>query len=775
MAAASWKRCGAARLTRTVGAAASLALTLVSFSDPALLETLRLKSFDLLLRQLPVPPASPPVVIVDIDQRSLAQFGQWPWPRSRTAELIRRIAAVRPKVIGLDIVFAEPDRSSPARLIEETDPSELPAAARAYLNSLPDNDEVLAETLASSPAPIILGHFFTNRAAAGTKAAPRGISLLLKGADPALFLNAFTAADTNLPQLEQAAQGSGSFNIVPDQDGIVRRQPLLLNLHGELHPSLALAMLCAADCGGAPVVVESNVNGVRTVEAGPHRIPATKHGEMLVNFSRSAYAGDPEDATAQLKYFSAADLLGSRLLQKLLASPANHAGDSVDPAAWRRDMSLTAEERAELEVLLLLQNAYVLLGTSVPGLFDLIAVPVSKVFPGVEFHAQALNTILTRRFLQRPEWIKGLELVQLAALGLLLALLLPRAGAVGGVLLTCAAVGGSSMFSVWMLDRHGFLVDMVTPAAASLFLFTLLTFLNYFVEEREAQRLRSAFAQYLAPEVVEELVKNQDSVVLTGEERELTILFSDIRSFTSMAERMRPEDLCAFLNEYLTPMTAAVMSRRGTVDKFIGDAVMAFWNAPLTTPSHARHACECALAMLKELEALNRSWLRRGLPAIRIGIGVHCGMARVGNMGSRQRFEYTVIGDTVNLASRLEGLTKLYGAEIVVSGAVRDTLRHEFRFRQLDTVRVVGKTEPVAIYQLLGELRGPEPAEDQPLRSTALELYRSGSFQAAGQLFLRLAEQQPEDKFYRLYQERCRLLAENPPPHWDGVTDLRSK
>ncbi len=742
MAKVGWKKhCGTEQIVRTVGIAASLALTLVSFFNPPLLEELRLKSFDLLLRQRPAPLAKPSVVIVDIDLRSLMQEGQWPWPRNRIAKLISSIAAAQPKVIGLDIVFAEPDRSSPKRLTEDGGAADMPAAAQDYLNSLPDNDQVLADTLSASPVPVVLGHLFTSQGGiGGHKAAPRSGGMLLKDQDPAPFLHSFPEADTNLPLLEQAAQDSGFFNIIPDKDAIVRRLPLLINFHGEPYPSLTLSMLRAADGGGSPVAVQSNENGVRMVQTGPHIIPVTQRGEMLVNFSRPAYAGDK----SELPYLSAVDLL-----------------DNVLPA----------------EKLALLQNAYVIVGSSVPGLFDFIAVAENDSFPGVEFHAQALNTILTRSFLQRPEWIRGMEIAHLAALGLLLALLLPRTGAVGGGLLVSVAVCGSSVFSVWLLKQYGFLVDMVTPAASSLLIFSGLTSLNYFIKEKEAERIRSAFSQYLSPEVVEELVKNQDSVVLTGEERELTILFSDIRSFTSMAEQMRPEALCAFLNEYLTPMTAAVMNQRGTVDKFIGDAVMAFWNAPLTTPSHALHACECALAMLKELETLNRSWLQRGLPAIRIGIGIHCGMARVGNMGSRQRFEYTVIGDTVNLASRLEGLTKLYGAEILVSGAVRNALEGRFLFRQVDTVRVVGKHEPVTVFQLLGELNAAAGmAEELLLHNEALDMYSNGDFQGAGRLFSRLAARQPEDnKLYTLYIERCRLLAENPPPHWDGITDLRSK
>jgi adenylate cyclase len=786
---AFWKQCSAEHLLHLVGTAVSLTLTFLVLWNPPLLNDLRLKSFDLLIEQMPAPLADPPVVIVDIDPKSLAEYGQWPWPRRRTAELINRIAAVRPTVIGLDIVFAEPDRTSPNRLAD-AEGDNMPAAVRSYLRGLTDHDQLLAGVLAASPVPVVVGHLFTNRGAASSKAMPQSGSFLLRGRDPLSFLHRFHEADVNLPILERAARGSGFFNIVPDVDAISRRLPLLISFKEELYPSLTLAMLQAAE-GGAPVIVDSNENGVRMVQVGPYQIPTTMRGEMLVNFS-----SQPDDATLRNELEDSLPKRRSSLLKllKRVISWFKAGLKKAQDVLPFLQCPGAAQEQAEpfryisaADVLSgraspsLLRKAYVLVGTSTLGLFDLIAAPVSETFPGVEFHGQALNTILTGSFLDRPKWVEGMEIVQLACIGLAMTVLLPRIGSVGGLLLACGAAGGSILFSLWNFRWNHLLVDMVTPTAASGLLFTMLTSFNYFVEERKTSRLRSAFSQYLAPAVVEELVKNQNSLVLSGEERELTILFSDIRGFTSMAEKMRPEALCAFLNEYLTPMTAAVMDRRGTVDKFIGDAVMAFWNAPLTTQSHARHACECALAMLKELESLNHSWLKRGLPTIHIGIGIHCGTARVGNMGSKQRFEYTVIGDTVNLASRLEGLTKLYGADILVSGAVHSALDQSvFQFRQVDIVRVVGKSEPVEVYQLLGKHRlaehlSEDRLEEMRLHSKAFALYNAGNFPAAGQLFQQLHEQQPEDRLYRLYIERCGQLAANPPPNWDGITDMRSK
>jgi len=481
------------------------------------------------------------------------------------------------------------------------------------------------------------------------------------------------------------------------------------------------------------IKVETDQNGVRAVQVGEYRIPTTMRGELIINFSGPART---------LPYMSAHDILS----------------DQVDPVFF--------------------QDTYVLIGTSAPGLFDLRAVPTDRVLPGVELHGHALNTILSKNYLHRPEWAKGAELIFICCICLLLLFLLSRMKAANGALLVFFLSAGMLFFSLWCLYRHRLLLDIIYPLTATWLMFGILTFYNFIAGERKIHRLRSAFSHYLSPEVVKELLKKQDDLVLDGEERELTILFSDIRHFTAMAEKMSPDDLCAFLNEYLTPMTEAIMKRRGTVDKFIGDAIMAFWNAPLYTPNHLEHACNCALAMIHKLDRLNASWSKRGLPAVRVGIGIHYGVARVGNMGSQQRFDYTVMGDAVNLSSRLEGLTRLYDADILVSDVVYQHLqKSDFFFRQIDTVRAFGKSTPVTLYQLIGKRQdqSKEYLTEIKTYEDALSLYHKGKFFQAAEYFHTLKKEYPHEYLYKFYSTRCLELLKDPPKNWDGITDIQLK
>ncbi|XOF34965.1 MAG: CHASE2 domain-containing protein [Candidatus Electrothrix sp. YB6] len=687
------------------------------------LDTLRLKTFDLFLRLRPAPLLENRVVIVDIDSASLGQHGQWPWSRNQIAELLNKITAAGPAVVGFDILFAEPDRSSPK--------------ISGYDVSFADLS--LAKAMYNSPAPVILGYAFTDPEVPAENHTPETGNFVFEGGNPAPFLHPFTGADVNLEILETAAQGSGSFNIVPDHDSIIRNLPLLVYYRQQVYPSLVLSMLQAAEGNGQTVTVkmdqEVRESGIRYVQAGPYQyqIPTTMHGELIVYFSGPART---------FPYISAHDILS----------------DNFDPAVLR--------------------NAYVLIGISAPGLFDLRAVPTDRVFPGVEVHANALNTILSRNFLQRPEWAKGAEMIYLLCISLVSFLLLPKIKATSGVFLSLAIFVGIILLSLYSFYYQNILIDITYPVIITGVLFTFFTSYNFFAEEKKTHQLRSAFSHYLSPDVVRELVEKKDRLVLDGEERELTILFSDIRNFTAMAEKMSPDNLCSFLNQYMTPMTGAIMERRGTVDKFIGDAIMAFWNAPLDTPNHLQLACDCALSMLRELAELNRNWQKEGLSEVQIGIGLHFGQARVGNMGSQHRFDYTVIGDTVNLASRLEGLTKLYGVNILVSDAVARAMAQEnaFFFRQIDTVRVLGKKTPVTLYQLLAA-DVISAAMRQELRShkQALTVYTAGDFQAAFSAFQKLQDRSPNDRLYSVYLERCRQLAAEPPAHWDGITDLHVK
>ncbi|MCI5221714.1 MAG: adenylate/guanylate cyclase domain-containing protein [Candidatus Electrothrix sp. AR4] len=725
-------------LVRLIGAVLTAFFIALSLMNPPLLNELRLKFFDFLICGAPASLASPPVVIVDIDSNSLAAFGQWPWPRNRMAQLLEKITAAEPAVVGLDMLFAEPDRTSPRQLALHSVAKDAPVAVRKYLRELPDYDFLLAKSFYFSPVPIVLGYAFTSKLSDEVEYSHvvgntlKNGNFAFFGGDPFPFLFTFNGVDNNLGMFEKTARGIGFFNVIPDQDSIIRNVPLLINYEQQVYPSLILSML-QTEAEIDSMMVEVDRNGVRSVQVGLNHIPTTKHGELIVNFSGSART---------LPYISARDILS----------------DSFDPD--------------------LLKDAYVLIGTSAPGLSDLQAVPTDYVFPGVELHGHALNTILSKNFLHRPEWSKGAEIVYLLTIGLLLILLLSKMKATSGALLALVISGGIASFSLWSFYYHQLLIDIVYPLITTWLLFTVLTFHNFFTGEKKIRQLRSAFSQYLSPVVVKELLKKQDCLVLDGEERELSILFSDIHNFTSMAEKMSPDNLCVFLNEYLTPMTGAVMERRGTVDKFIGDSVMAFWNAPLATPNHVYQACECSLEMLKELDTLNSYWKEQGHPKIQIGIGIHCGVARVGNMGSQQRFDYTVMGDAVNLASRLEGLTRIYGTNILVSDSVYAMLKEsDFYFRRVDTVRVLGKTTPVTLYQLLEERGRITPGKQIEMEEyrASLSLYYAGDFQAAVRSFQELLMKYPEDKLYKVYKEKSLRLVDNPPEKWDGITDLQVK
>ncbi|MCI5147973.1 MAG: CHASE2 domain-containing protein [Candidatus Electrothrix sp. MAN1_4] len=718
-----------------IGGLLALFFILVAQYDPPILHELRLKSFDFFLRHNPAPlSADHRVVIVDVDSESLKKLGQWPWPRKRIADLLQKITSAEPTVVGLDMLFAEPDSRSPHLMSNLEKIKNAPAAVREYLQTLPDYDQILAQTLRQSPVPVVLGYIFTGSIKENSqkKKLPRKGNFLFYGHDPLPFLFPFNGVDASLEMFEHTAQGIGFLNIIPDQDSLLRELPLAVNYANKVYPGLILSMLQAAGNEDS-IVLETDQNGIRAVRTGGCRIPTNMHGELIINFS---------GPSRSLPYVSAHEILS----------------DQFEAAFFR--------------------NAYVLIGSSAPGLFDLRAVPTDRVFPGVELHGHALNTILSKNFLHRPEWAKGLELLYICCISLLLILVLSRLEAINGALLVLVLTCISAAFTYWCMHQYNLLFDIVYPLTAIWILFTVLTFYNFIAGERKIRRLRSTFSHYLSPEVVKELLKKQDDLVLDGEERELTILFSDIRHFTSMAEKMSPDDLCAFLNEYLTPMTGAIMERRGTVDKFIGDAIMAFWNAPLNTPNHVSYSCACALAMLQALEKLNTSWKQRGLPEVRIGVGIHCGVARVGNMGSQQRFDYTIIGDSVNLASRIEGLTSLYDVDILVSDTVYIRLQgSNLFFRQIDTVRVLGKESPVTIYQLMG-LRKDQTAERLQEVGTfdkARDLYTAGDFFQAIKTFQALKDKYPSEHLYELYNERCLRMANNSPAQWDGITDIQIK
>jgi adenylate cyclase len=641
--------------------------------DPGFVTSIRLLGFDGYQRLWPRAEADYPVRIVDIDEKSLAKFGQWPWRRDRLGELTTALAGMGAASIAYDVIFAEPDRLSPHRYLPEltregATGTELPDA---LAKSLPDTDEVFARAIAG--APVVLGYAVLSGDGGSTPALKAGTAFA--GSDPTDALPAFTSTLTSLPVLEAAAAGNGAVSLsARDTEGIVRRVPMLFTDGTRVYPSLAMEALRVAQGASGFIVRTSDASGeigvgppkVTDIKVGDFPFPTTERGEFWVYFN-----ADRAD-----RYVSAADVL--------------------DP-----------QKRAAIAPLI--EGRIILVGTSSVGLYDIRATPLGELVPGVSIHAQALEQILSGDFLSRPDWADGAEIIAtfllgLAVIGLVLAFGAIWAAAIGGIL-AAILYGGAIHF----FRNQGLLLDPIYPTAVNLFVvYAAATALLYFLTEREKRFVRAAFGQYLAPEMVKRLEASPDGLKLGGEMRDMTILFMDVRGFTPISEQLTPTDLVAFLNALLSPLSEEIQQREGTIDKYIGDSIMAFWNAPMDVADHARLACRTALDMVRTVDRLNEAdafrFRARGLATqtVRIGVGLNTGEACVGNMGSDRRFNYSVIGDAVNVAARIESSCKAVGADCVVS---EDTARAaaDFAFLEAGAIPLKGKTTPIKLFALVGD------------------------------------------------------------------------
>ncbi|MBN2450030.1 MAG: adenylate/guanylate cyclase domain-containing protein [Lentisphaeria bacterium] len=706
-----------------------------------LVESIDSRIHDLMfrIRRRRAVPLTGQVVIVDVNEDSLRELGQWPWPRTVMADVVRAIGKQGPRVIGFDIVFAEPDRTSPKNAVARL------AALSGQTIELPeeaaDNDVHLAEALGETNS--ILGYYFqlaTTAAEARVEPTPEAdlpcpeFSIAVAEIEELLRQSAIPVAERavlNLPVVADSALSEGFFNTVPDGDGVTRRGSLFIRFGRVVYPSLALEMV-REGLGESPLLQGLPGVGITTVALGERLLPVTRQGQLVINFR-----GPP----GTFPYVSAADVAGGR----------------VPEGTFR--------------------GKYVLIGTSATGLLDLRATPVANAFPGVEVNATILDNILAGDPLVYDKTLDlSVGLALLVVFGVLLAAILaflgPRAGALFGILVLLAIVYGN--YRLFFLNRR--LVGLTYPYAGLTSIFLAVSVANYFFEGKRKKFIQGAFSYYVSENVVETLLRNPEMLRLEGEEKELSVLFSDIRGFTSISETMTPRQLSAFLNEYLSAMTDVIMAGGGTVDKFIGDAIMAFWGAPLDAPGHAALGVRAALGMRRRLDALRPEWEARGLPPIEIGIGINSGLMRVGNMGSMSRFDYTVMGDNVNLASRLEGLTKVYRNGTLVSEATRAAAGAAFFCRPIDLVRVKGRTEPVALFEpLLEGEPAPELRREVDGLQRAMDGYRAREFAEAQALFTSLRDARP-DPLYELYLERLEHFREQPPPDdWDGVYTFKTK
>jgi adenylate cyclase len=662
----------------------------------------KLKDSRFLLRGAVKP--SPKVVVVAIDNKSIAELGRWPWSRDKLALLVRNLADYGVKVTALDIVFSEAENSK---------------ADAAFAAGL------------SSAGNVVMGYFFREEeqktdAAVIEQLATAKVKLLKVDSDVASVpLNEYKYLTANIPQLGVNARDFGFFNQFPDSDGVFRKSPLLLLYDGDIYPSLALKALRYSY--GSDVMLNLAVFGVKTLAVGRNLLPVNEHGELTLN-----YYGP----TGSFRTISAVDVIRKRL-----------APDS-------------------------LKDCIAFVGATEIGIYDVRNTPFDPALPGVEIHATVASNSLDNRFIVRDGRTAVIEMAAILLLPVILALLLSFCpGTFAGLLVFlgtgCAFIAADYLlFSRYLLDITIFYPLM----ALSLSQLASEAYRNLIVE-RKGRSLKKAFSSYVSPDLVKQIEKDPDKLVLGGEQREITILFSDIRGFTTISEGLTPQELVRLLNEYLNPMTRIVLEEKGTLDKFIGDAVMAIFNAPLDLENHPEAACRAALRMLDSLAELNKGFAARGMNTIDIGVGINTGLAVVGNMGADIRFDYTAIGDSVNLASRLEGLNKYYGSHILVSEETRNAVKSEqMFFREVDRVRVKGKQLPVVMFELM-----TANTEILPLFEEALALYRTRKFGEAAAKF-RSLHVQFSDGVSALYIARAEeYLASPPPDDWDGVYTAKSK
>ncbi|MDO9413981.1 MAG: adenylate/guanylate cyclase domain-containing protein [Pseudolabrys sp.] len=715
------------------------ALVALRIGNPAPLESMRVRTFDFYQSIQPRQATLKPAVIVDIDEASLKAYGQWPWPRTLLSDLVAKLTRLGSAVIGFDVIFAEPDRMSPAIAAESF--RNLDADTRASLMKLPSNDDVLGDAM--KRARVVLGESGHHLPVplAGPRPPTTGFAML--GPDPRNFLIGFPGIIHNVPPLEQAAAGRGMLTIQPEPDGIVRRVPMVMNAQGTLMPALSLEMLRVAT-GAGGIRVKTDAAGLVSVAIPGLELPTDRNGQLWVYFA-------PSDDS---RYVSAKDVLEDKVT-------ADRVGRRL-----------------------------VLLGTSAVGLRDIKATPINPAMSGVEVHAQVLENVLSKSMLVYPNYAIGAELAAAVLFGLIIIAIGPVLGASMMLALGALVTAGLAAGSWYFFTQQRILIDATFPLLATFLIYLTLIFINYFREQLQRRRIRSAFGQYLSPSLVDKLAHSHETLTLGGEDRNMTILFSDVRGFTTISEIYKddPQGLTTLMNNFLTPMTNAIVEKNGTIDKYIGDAIMAFWNAPLHDAEHEINACSAALEMLVRVETINIKREKEAAEAgqrfipLKIGVGLNSGRCVVGNMGSDLRFNYSVLGDCVNLASRLEGQTKSYDVQILIGSKTAQAVGNKFALLEVDYITVKGKTEPETIYTVLG---GADVAQSenflrmQGLFNEMLKLYRSQDFAAAGEAIVRCraaGEGFGLSRLFDIYSLRIGGFEKQAPPSdWNGVFALETK
>lgn len=761
-------------MERLIGMAMIVGFIAIYYNDPYPLQFVRAKTFDfyqkLKPREIP-PPQGKPVTIVDLDENSLTEIGQWPWSRDIVAKMVSNLTQMGAVLVAFDMVFAEPDPMNPALIANSI--HGLDEETKAKLSLLPDNDVTFAKVIKKSR--VVLGQtgFWEKREADAVAPPPIKKSIALKGRKgaphPSIWINEFPSLVRNVPIIEKFAAGHGIFTVVPEQDGIVRRVPTVFKYGEDIYPALSVEIMRVAfrrptiqlryDQAG---IINIGIASRRMFPPNGLILPTDSHGRVWPYFSKS----DPS------KYVSARDVLNG----------------TVNPA--------------------MINGKLIIVGTSAAGLLDIRSTPIDAVIPGVEVHAQVIEAAMHNSYLSRPNYFNAAEMFLIIVGGMLMVILVPWVGAKWTMMLFFTVAGGTAATS-WFLFAGidfqplpdmlpmlslkadgGKLFDAGFAIASILLLYTTLTYTGYAKEEKQRRQTRDAFSKYLSPDMVARVAENPGELKLGGDKRDLTLLFCDVRGFTTISEQFDAVGLTALINKLLTPLTNVILERQGTVDKYMGDCIMAFWNAPMDDDQHAYNGCLSALAMLGEMGPLNERLKqeaveegRKHIPLV-VGLGLNSGECVVGNMGSDQRFDYSVLGDTVNLAARLEGQSKSYGMNVVLGPTTWAEVKDRLATIDLDFIQVKGKTSGTYIYGLMGDaelMTVPQFIKIKEIIAQAMEVYRSQKFDEAAEMFKQIrvlgdTEHRPWkleitlDTFCDLYEDRIAQYKITPPAEdWDGV------
>jgi adenylate cyclase len=722
------------------------------FIDVPFLRFMELKALDLRMVSRGKLATGGETVIAAIDEKSLSELGRWPWPRTTIARLVDRLKGYGAKAVGFDIVFSEPDQNSSLSTVVDLSKEVKKMGIRdKRVQGLLDKKRLAADTDASLAKAIkraknvTLGYFFLKSSKEAEHIGEKEIEAaaeniansryqMIQGEisdESALYNVTAYSAVTNLKLLSNAAENSGYFNAFPDTDGTIRWSPLVMRFQDNYFLPLSLSLLVQY-LDWPMVTLNMAKFGIEGIKIGDINIPTDETGRMLIN-----YLGPGKT----FPHYSISDIIKGRL----------------SPDTFK--------------------DKIVIVGATAIGIYDLRVTPYSSAYPGVEIHATAIDNILHSNFLHRSSGTSLLDICAIVFFGLLIGIVVPRVKAVQGMVVSLLVLIAFVLINTFIFSRYNLWLNIIYPVLTMMTIYLGITVYRYITEEREKKKIRGAFQYYLTASVINEMLKDPSKLKLGGDKKDLTVLFSDIRGFTTISEKLTPEDLVHLLNEYLTEMTNLVFKYDGLLDKYMGDAIMAVFGAPLDQPDHALRACRTALGMMDELKKLQEKWADEGRPVFDIGIGINSGDMVVGNMGSDMRFDYTVMGDMVNLGSRLEGTNKEYGTNIIISEYTYAVVKDALFCRELDSVRVKGKKLPVKIYELLGEKKDIEKWEKAvSLFEEGLSKYKQGLWDEAIAAFRKVLEMRKDDAPAKLYIDRCEELKKNPPEGpWDGVFTMTRK